>query len=333
MKANEIAGLAVPSIASARRLPRFASLGAVRKDGIVSAVRKIYVVGIAVFAVAACLGEESHADGIVERVLANVAKVKAACPQAVPMAFWDFDGTIIRGDISEGIEIVGDRRVKLYKGLIERTIEVGLNSVYPAKGGWEQYWERDYPRLNAIGRWLSWPFNAQMYQGQSAAALDAFCEAECERLYRKWYFASSMKMWRALEKAGVENYVVSASPEIFVRAAAKSLGVPSCRIRGVRVAIDGDRITSRTVHPLPMGEGKVENMRELLLACPNGVAIAAFGNSYSTDGAFLRYVATQPSLPGGAKGTAVMINGGKIVSGYTEHFITVDQDEIVGDAQ
>ena len=294
---------------------------------------KMCLIVAAVFATAVCPGAESHADGIVERVLANVAKVKAASPQAVPMAFWDFDGTIIRGDISEGIEVVGDSRVKLYKGLIERTIESGLNSVYPADGGWEQYWERDYPRLGKIGRWLSWPFNAQMYHGQSAAELDAFCEAECEKLYRKWYFASSMKMWRALEKAGVENYVVSASPEIFVRAAAKSMGVPPCRFRGIRVEIDGGRITTKVVHPLPNGEGKVENVRELLLARPNGVAVAAFGNSYSTDGAFLRYVATQPSLPGGAKGTAVMINGGKSRPGYTEHFITVEQVEVVGDGQ
>ncbi len=81
---------------------------------------------------------------------------------------------------------------------------------------------------------------------------------------------------------------------------------------------------------MPYGEGKVENVRSIVLSRPNGVAIAAFGNSYSTDGAFLRYISTQPSLPGGAKGTAVMINGGRNVPGYTEHFITVSQSETVG---
>ena len=291
-----------------------------------------FLVAVVLCATTLCSGAEKHADGIVARILENAAKIKAACPQAVPMAFWDFDGTIIKGDISEGGYKASGRWVPLYKGLIERTIEAGLNSVYPAKGGWAQYWERDYPRLNEMGRWISWPFNAQMYYGQSVDALDAFCAAECEKVYRKWYFASSMKMWQALEKAGVENYVVSASPELFVRNAAKSLGVPSWRCRGIRVAIDGGYVTTKVLYPIPNGEGKVENVRELVLARPNGVAIAAFGNSYSTDAAFLRYVATQPSLPGGAKGTAVMINGGKIVPGYTEHFITVTQDETVGDA-
>ena len=295
-------------------------------------MRRVSLLLLLAFACSAVCAAERHAEPIVRQILENVKRIKAADPTATPMAFWDFDGTIIKGDISEGGYKASGRWVPLYKGLIERTIEAGLNSVYPAKGGWAQYWERDYPRLNEMGRWISWPFNAQMYYGQSVDALDAFCAAECEKVYRKWYFASSMKMWQALEKAGVENYVVSASPELFVRNAAKSLGVPSWRCRGIRVAIDGGYVTTKVLYPIPNGEGKVENVRELVLARPNGVAIAAFGNSYSTDAAFLRYVATQPSLPGGAKGTAVMINGGKIVPGYTEHFITVTQDETVGDA-
>jgi hypothetical protein len=44
------------------------------------------------------MGEETHADGIIARVLENAAKVRTADPDAVPMAFWDFDGTIIKGD-------------------------------------------------------------------------------------------------------------------------------------------------------------------------------------------------------------------------------------------
>ena len=290
--------------------------------------RLIVSVAVAALAVAGvCKAAESHADGVIARVLENVAKIKSAQPDAVPMAFWDFDGTIIKGDISEGLDEGGVQR---FKGLIQRTIEEGLCTVYPANGGWDRYWKHDYPRMKEIGRWLAWPYNAQMYYGQSAAALDAFCEAECEKVYRKWYFASSMKIMRALEKAGVENYVVSASPELFVQNTWKTLGIPRSRCRGIRVAIDGDMVTTKVVHPVPSGEGKVENVREFVLARPHGVAVAAFGNSYSTDGAFLRYVATQPSLPGGAKGTAVMINGGKVVLGYTEHFITVDQDEVEG---
>ena len=300
---------------------------------------KQLLVLLVTFTLVAARAAENHADGIVRQVLENVAKLKAADPAAVPMAFWDFDGTIIKGDISEGLvegatqslsEGLRVGGVRRFKGLVWRTIEAGFSPVYPKDGGWEQY-QKDYKRLNEIGRWLAWPYNAQIFEGTSAAELDAFCAAECAAVYRKWYFASSVKMMKALEKAGVENYIVSASPEIFVRNAAASLGLTADRMRAIRVEISGGRMTTRVVHPVPYGEGKVENVRDLVLARGHGVAVAGFGNSYSTDGAFLKYIATQASLPGGAKGTSVMINGGKVVAGMTEHFITVDQDEVTGE--
>lgn len=287
---------------------------------------KLLAAAIVIMSQTVSLGAETHTDGIVSRILDNVAKLKAAEPNAVPMAFWDFDGTIIKGDVSEGL--IEDGKVR-FDGLIKRTIESGLTSVYD-RDGWVQYRDHDYPRMNAIGRWLAWPFNAQIFAGKVERELDAFCQQEFAKVYRKWFFASSVKMMKALEKAGVENYVISASPELFVRNAAVSLGLPRERFRAIRVEVSGGRMTTRVIYPIPFGEGKVENVRDIVLARPNGVAVAGFGNSYSTDGAFLRYIATQPSIPGGAKGTAVMINGHKTVTGYSEHFICVDQDDVTG---
>ena len=281
---------------------------------------------LVLLACSAAFAAEQHAKPLIQQVLANVKLIKAADPAAVPMAFWDFDGTIIKGDVSEGLEEKGELR---FKGLVQRTIEEGFSFVYRPEDGWKRYREVDYPRLNEMGRWISWPFNAQIYAGTRVADLDAFCVREYDRVYRKWYFASSVAMLRALEKAGVENYVVSASPELFVANAASTLPLPRERLRGIRVHLSAGFVTTQIVYPLPMGEGKVELVRELVLARPHGVAVAGFGNSYSTDGAFLRYIAAQPSLPGGAKGTAVMVNGGKVVPGYTEHFICVDQNNVL----
>ena len=292
-------------------------------------MRRVSLLLLLAFACSAVCAAERHAEPIVKQILENVRRIKAADPAAVPMAFWDFDGTIIKGDVSEGLEEKGEQR---FKGLIQRTIEEGYSTVY-GRGEWKRYREVDYPRLNEMGRWISWPFNAQIYAGTRVDDLDAFCLREYDLVYRKWYFASSIAMLRALEKAGVENYVVSASPELFVANAAPTLPLPRERLRGIRVHLSAGYVTTQIVYPLPMGEGKVELVRELVLSRPHGVAVAAFGNSYSTDGAFLRYVASQPSLPGGAKGTAVMVNGGKVVPGYTEHFICVDQDEVTGDAR
>ena len=276
----------------------------------------------------ALTGAADTADEVIARVLENAAKIRAADPQAVPMAFWDFDGTIIKGDVSEGLEENGEVR---FRGLVQRTIEEGFNAVYDPKTGWAQYRDHDYPRLCGLGYWLGWPFNAQMFGGRETAPMDAFCRREFALVYRKWYFAFSDRVWRALEKGGVENYVVSASPESFVRNAAESLGVGRERIRGIRVAEFGGRFTTKIIYPLPFEEGKIENVREIVGARPHGVAIAAFGNSYRNDAPFMRYVATQTSLPGGAKGTAVMINGGKPRAGYAEFFIKTDEADVVGD--
>ena len=271
---------------------------------------------------------DSHVRAIVSEIRANVAKLKAAAPDSRPMAFWDFDGTIIRGDCTEGL-VENDRVV--YRGLAAETILAGLSPVYSGEAGLRQF-EADYPRLCAIGRWLGYPFVAQIYDGVEAERIDAFCKRKFTEVYAAWYFSASMEMLGELERAGVENYVVSASPEVYVRNAADTLGLPRERIVAIRVEIDGGRMTTRVVHPVPYGPGKVENVRRLVLARPHGVAVAGFGNSYSTDGAFLKYIADQ-RLPGGAKGVSVMINGGKPKPGYEGCFRLVNQVKVRGGAK
>ena len=270
---------------------------------------------------------EGHVKGVVAQILDNVGKMKAADPNAVPMAFWDFDGTIIKGDIGDGLLIDGQ---VVYRGLVDEVILGGFNPIYKGEEGVRQ-WRSDYHRMAKIGAWLSQGFDSQMFAGVSAEELDAFCVKTIrERRYSDWYFSSSMAIWKSLAEAGVENYVVSASIEALMRNAASTLGIPRDRIRATRVVLEGGRWTTKIVQPIPYGEGKVDAVQEIVRARPHGFAIAAFGNSYSTDAPFLRYVATQPSLPGGAKGTAMMINGGKIVPGYSEHFICVEQDTVQG---
>lgn len=297
------------------------------------ATRSLFMLTAAIAAWTAFLtqcatADEPHIDAVVATVMRNVERIKTVQPDAVPMAFWDFDGTIIKGDISEGLVENGEQK---FKGLIEETALAGLCTVYRGADGWKQYRDVDYPRMNAIGRWLAWPYNAQMFVGQRADALDAFCSRKFADIYRTWYFVSSVKILKALEAAGVENYIVSASPEIFVRNAVETLGLSRTRACGIRVEIDGGYMTSKVIHPVPMGEGKVENVRRLVLARPNGVAVAGFGNSYSTDGNFLRYIVTQ-HLPGNAKGFALMINGGTPKPGFAGLFTCVSQSEIAADA-
>lgn len=288
---------------------------------------KNILAALLIAAVSSAFAAEDHATGIVREILANVAKIKAADPDAVPMAFWDFDGTVIKGDVTDGL--VEDGAVR-YAGLAERSVRAGFCPMYEASDAGVWQFRTDYTRFREIGRWFAWPYLAQMLIGADVEKVDRFCAEGYRETFAQWYFSSSVMMMEALEKAGVENYVISGSPEIFVRNAAETLHLPRNRFRGIRVEEFGGRVTERVIQPVPANEGKIENVRGFVLSRPHGVAVAGFGNSYWTDGPFLRYIATQPALPGGAKGFAVMINGGKAVGGYTEFFRCVDQTETCG---
>ncbi len=266
---------------------------------------------------------------VVAAVLATVAKVKAAQPDAVPMAFWDFDGTILKGDITLGGEWLDTP--KLYKGLAERAVEEGFCPAAERDAVWRRFAEGGDDGAGRLGRLLLVPFVSGLFAGQSYSRLLAFGEAECTRVYRKWLFASSLEVLRALEAAGVENHIISASPEVFVKSAAAMLGLPPGRINGTRLELDGDAITSRIVRPIPYGSGKTDVLRGIVAARKGGVPVAAFGNSYAADGDFLSYVAGNAELPGGAVGVAVMINGGSAAPSSAARFMRVCHERLVGD--
>ena len=281
----------------------------------------LVVVGLALAASAV----EEHVDRVVDEILANVAKLKAVDPSVAPMAFWDFDGTIIRGDISVGLQEDG---VERHQGMIHAGIMAGFSPFYKGEEGCRQF-DRDYARLNEIGRFIAWPFIGQAFSGVKVADFDRFCAKRVRDVYSKWYFASSVAILRRLEAAGVENHIISGSPDIFVRSAAESIGLTPDRMHGVRLAIDGGVLSTRIEYPVTTGEGKIEVLRRLVNARKNAVAVAGFGDSYRTDGAFLRYIVRQ-TLPGGARGFALMINGSGSASGYEGLFTCVRQSEIVG---
>ena len=268
---------------------------------------------------------EEHVDRVVDEILSNIAKLKAVDPSVVPMAFWDFDGTIIKGDISEGVRENG---VVRYQGMTCAGIMAGFSPFYKGEEGCRQF-DRDYARLNEIGRFIAWPFIGQVFAGVKVADFNRFCAQQVRDVYSKWYFASSVAILRRLEAAGVENHIISGSPDLFVRNAAESIGLASDRMHGNRLAIDGGILSTRIEYPVTTGEGKVEVLRRLVNARKNAVAVAGFGDSYRTDGAFLRYIVRQ-TLPGGARGFALMINGSGSDAGYEGLFTCVRQTEIVG---
>ena len=88
---------------------------------------RFWVSLVAVGMALAASAVEEHVDRVVDEILSNVAKLKASDPTVLPMAFWDFDGTIIRGDISVGLQEDG---VERHQGLIHAGIMAGFSPFY-----------------------------------------------------------------------------------------------------------------------------------------------------------------------------------------------------------
>jgi len=264
---------------------------------------------------------DSEQSGQFRRVRPIVENGVHAMPYA-ELAVWDFDGTILDGDCTEGL--VRDGKT-VYAGLLADCITAGFARDYRGADGVTRF-RRDYEAKIAAGRKLeAYRDCARIFAGANVAELEAFCRRRFRETIGRHLFAYSLRRFRELEASGVENHVVSASPDFFVQAAAEVLRVPRVRIHGIRMKICEGKLTDEIVEPFPFGDGKTAILRELERT-RGGKVRYGFGNSYSTDGPFLKAVAEQG-------GTATMFNGGKTVPGMTELFVCTNQTETVGAPQ
>jgi len=273
---------------------------------------------------------EPHVEPIVKEIIeTRDAILKATgAKEANFVTFWDFDGTILDGDCSEGL--VRDGKT-VYKGLAQLAIEAGMSSVY-APGEFDKFWA-DYQYMDErVGHWLSYPFLVQMLRGAKTADVQALAEKHFNSVLRNHLFASSMAIIKQLQKAGVEVQVVSASAEIFVRGSSKSVGIPKLQMHGIRVVARNGVLTEELNYPVTFAGGKTERIQEVLQAkrfkSKPTYVLAGFGNSFNTDGPFLKWIASQ-RLPAG-KPLAVMINGGNEPEAYKGLFRLVQQTAVTG---
>lgn len=278
-------------------------------------------------------GPEPHARQVTQELITLKNRIVAAgSSNSVFVTFWDFDGTILDGDCSEGL--IRDSRV-VYPGLAQKVIEAGLSTLYGGANGFSAFWQ-DYQGMDErIGHWLAYPFIAQMMRGARADSIAELAARHFQVTLQQHYFAASRAIMRDLQTSGIEIHIVSASPELFVRAAARSLELPQDRIHGIRTVQRAGVVTEEVLYPVTWADGKRERIQEILREMGRRApvrpihVIAGFGNSYGTDGPFLKWIAGQ-NLPAGHP-MSVMINGGKEPEPYRGMFRRVEQSSVVGD--
>ena len=278
---------------------------------------------------------EPHAKEVVQQLTAIKQTILASSPaprNPVFLTFWDFDGTILAGDCSEGWLTNG---VPVYKGLAEQSILAGFSQIYKGPEGWRQFWN-DYQRFDERpGHWLAYPYIPQMLRGASRKDIDALAQDAFGTQLRHYFFAASVEMLRGLSAQGIEAHVISASAECFVRGAAAAARIPAQRMHGIRVIERDGKLTEELVYPVTWADGKVRRIESILEDLKKQgpdreiFVLGAFGNSYSTDGPFLSWT-TRRHLPGGLKPVVLMINGGQTPPQYHGQFREVIQTRLVG---
>lgn len=284
-------------------------------------------------------GEDPDDSRIVQSILQNRdALLKTlpqtnASPRALFLAFWDFDGTILKGDCSEGLR-AGDQTV--YKGLAQVAIEHGLSELYPPTA-YERFWT-DYTNLDTrVGHWLAYPFIPQILRGAKAEDVLSLSQNYFAGTLSNYLMASSVRIIRALEQGGVESHILSASADLFVKGAAASLRLPASHIHGIEVRAREGRLTEELVYPVTWNVGKLDKLRQLVAQLAAEVpgrrvfVLAGFGDSYNTDGPFLRFIATQ-ALPAG-KGLAVFYDSGPVPADYNGLFYQARHRATLGEAR
>lgn len=255
------------------------------------------------------LGVASAEEPDDSRILDQILQTRDAILRSAPtragkpvfLTFWDFDGTLLKGDCSEGLRI--DEKM-IYRGLAQVAIEHGLSQIYPADGGFARFWA-DYTNMDTrIGHWLAYPFIPQMLRGAQAEQVLKLSQGYFANTLSNYLMASSINIISALEHSGIECHIVSASADVFVKGAAASLGIPAEHIHGIEVRIHDGKLTEELIYPVTWNIGKREKLQQIvanLEAEPGGrkaYVLAGFGDSYNTDGPFLKFIATQ-SLPAG----------------------------------
>jgi phosphoserine phosphatase len=241
------------------------------------------------------------------RIIGQILQTRAAIPKstgetnALFLAFWDFDGTTLKGDCSEGLREEGKL---IYPGLCQLAIEHGLSEIYPREGGFDKFWF-DYTNMDTrIGHWLAYPFIVQMLRGAKAEDVLQLSRDYFSGTLSNYLRASSVHIMRELQQGGVQSHIISASAGLFVQGVSASLGLPTNHIHGIELRIRDGRLTEELVYPVTWNIGKRQKILDVVAEfkrerpAQNVYVLAGFGDSYNTDGPFLKFIATQ-HLPAG----------------------------------
>jgi len=246
------------------------------------------------------------AESAPEPILAEIRAARAALAAGIrPVVVFDFDGTLLKGDITEGGPPSAGRGP--FPGMVELGIAAGLSASHPP--GSFPSWEANYRRIEReLGGAAAYRLPLTVFAGAREEELAELARRHFEAELRPRLFATTARVLRELAAEGFECHVVSASAEAYVAAAAEGLGLPRDRIHGVRARLDPQGRIQPEVVQFPYREGKGAVIRRILGGRPARL-VGVLGNSWDTDGAMLELAARQRLAGEGGAGSWIFNAG------------------------
>lgn len=219
-------------------------------------------------------------ENAVDEALAHVEKPLDDA-RGKPFAIFDFDNTCIINDIAEatlaylcGHELLRDRTL------------LGAEDTSP--GYHARVFQTYYALLKEGKTKAAYALNARMISGFSpaeieAAALTAISE-EGSRVGSKMLYGihierglaprkSVLTLMKYVQEKEIDIWIVSASPEVCVRAAMQHFGIDG-QLIGVRARLEKGVFTAELLEPRPVMDGKVTCMRKFIDAVRDPLLVA-----------------------------------------------------------
>lgn len=208
------------------------------------------------------------------------AAIDAAAKEAPGGAIaFDGDGTLWAGDIGEDFFdaiVHHGPHESTSDALAREATEHGLDAAGDARTIAQRihaaYLGNQFPedRMCEIVAWVA--------GGWKWDDLQRFCADTLEKGgLRGRLHGEAIAVVEHARKAGIDVFLVSASPYSIVEAAANVVGIPLDHVAAVRERIDGGVVQCAVIRPIPYAAGKVTNLRAKLGA--SRPLYAAFGDN------------------------------------------------------
>ncbi len=213
------------------------------------------------------------------------------------LAFWDFDGTILKGDCSEGLNEPNG-----FKGLMELGVLNGYSVEFKGKEGVKAFWKK-YREMESVDKKEAYLYLPRLFSGTKEEKIVNLAKEHFNSVIRNFYFPSSIQILEQLKANGIDSYILSASAHFFIKGSIGTHPIDANRMFGIEMKILDGIITPEEIEPVTYAEGKTEKLKLIVnnliqdKKTEQVFILAGFGNSFHTDGHFLQYIAKQRLYP------------------------------------